>query len=133
MSKKKLLTKEINVMTGLCLYDYSKELIEKVIKHFPTWRLYKVKYKDNKQVIDGLFITNLKFFNMKNIKPEEEIITERFDGLFIVQNCDDFKTKYRDKIEKFMDKSYIPWYIHFVAMPKGSEILNLGTDDLTFR
>lgn len=70
---------------------------------------------------------------MKNIKPEEEIITERFDDLFIVQNCDDFKTKYRDKIEKFMDKSYVPWYIHFVAMPKGSEILNLGTDDLTFR
>jgi len=131
--KKKLLTKEINVMTGLCLYDYSEDLVEKVIKHFPTWRLYKVKYKDNKQVIDGLFITNLKFFNMKNIKPEEEIITERFDDLFIVQNCDDFKTKYRDKIEKFMDKSYVPWYIHFVAMPKGSEILNLGTDDLTFR
>lgn len=131
--KKKLLTKEINVMTGLCLYDYSEDLVEKVIKHFPTWRLYKVKYKDNKQVIDGLFITNLKFFNMKDIKREEEIITERYNGLFIVQNCEDFKTKYQNKIEKFMDKNYTPWTINFVAVPKGCEILNLGTDDLTFR
>ena len=132
--KKKLLTKEINIMTGLCLYDYSEDLVEKVIKHFPTWRLYKVKYRDSKTTtIDGLFLTNLKFFNMKNIQPEEETITERYHDLFIVQNCNDFKVKYENKIEKFMDKSYVPWYINFVAIPKGSEILNLGTDDLTFR
>ena len=30
-------------------------------------------------------------------------------------------------------KRYVPWYINYVAIPKGSEILNLGTDDLTFR
>lgn len=131
--KKKLLTKEINVMTGLCLYDYSEELIEKVIKHFPTWRLYKVKYRDNKIDINGLFLTNLKFSSMKDIKPEEEIITERFDSSFLDKDCNDFKIKYQHKIEKFMSKSYVPWYIHFVVVPKGSEILNLGTDDLSFR
>lgn len=131
--KKKLLTKEINVMTGLCLYDYNEELVKKVIQHFPTWRLYKVKYRDNKIDINGLFLTNLKFPSMKDVKPEEEIITERFDTSFLDRDCDDFKTKYKNKIEKFMDKNYIPWYIHFVIVPKGCEILNLGTDDLTFR
>lgn len=134
MKSKKLLTKEINVITGLCLYDYNEELIEKVIKHFPTWRLYKVKFRERKNsIINGLFLTNLKFNSMKDITPEEETITERFSGTFIENDCDSFRLKYQNKIEKFMSKSYVPWYIHFVAIPKESEILNLGTDDLTFR
>lgn len=29
MKNKKLLTKEINIMVGLCLYDYSQELVGK--------------------------------------------------------------------------------------------------------
>lgn len=136
MKNKKLLTKEINIMVGLCLYDYSQELVENVIKHFPTWRLYKVKYRSGKTSIDGLFLTDLKFLGMKDIKPEEEVITERYDVSTIDHYHDKFFDKYSKKIGKFLEKQNVKFInhdIHFVVIPKDTEILNLGTDDLTFR
>lgn len=128
---KKLLTKETNIMTGLCLYSCTPELITNAIKHFPKWRIYKVKYRINDSFIWGLFLTNLKFSPQAKVTELEETITERYDN--VDSFIDSFRNKYYKTFRKFVFKQLVHYDIYFVAIPKGCEILNLGTDDLTFR
>ena len=134
---KNILTKEINLMTGLCVFDYSPELVKRVIKHFPKWRIYKVRYRgDKNKHFDGIFLSNLKSKVLKVTKEENETISEMYNEDNIEYAISKFHLENDKKMNKFFIKNENHYLslspVRMICMPIGTEILNIGVENENF-